>query len=142
MDIDEFISTVQERAELEDRSETSDLVAIVLETFSEILYRTERDKLSASLPKGLASHLHAAPAQTSRQQVERYPSAEFLNRIQARADQNLSEEEAHTLSAHVFAVLTDAIGPALLSKVVDKLPAGYDSLFPFSDTTSSGGPTV
>lgn len=44
---------------------------VVLETFSEILYRTERDTVSAPLPKELSHHLGAAETEHTRERVER-----------------------------------------------------------------------
>jgi uncharacterized protein (DUF2267 family) len=42
---------VRNRLPTDDRDEAADIATVVLETFSEILYRTERDKLTAPLPK-------------------------------------------------------------------------------------------
>lgn len=137
MTTDEFISAVQERVALDDRDEVSDLISVVLKTFSEILYRTERDKVSAPLPKELKNLVQAAPRQNTRRDVDRYPSAEFLNRVRARTSQNMSQEKARSRTSEVFVVLTEAVGSEALSNVVARLPSDYDTFFPFSDSTSA-----
>jgi len=129
MTYDAFIDTLQEHLDLADRDEASTLVTVILETFSEILYRTERDTLSAPLPKKLAHHLHAAKTEHTREQVERLNAAAFLDRIQARAD--LSREDAQTATAAVLSVLQEAVGDAVLSDLSDSLPPSYEEIFPF-----------
>ncbi len=138
MTYDEFIDTVQAGLPLEDREEAEELATAVLKTFSELLYRTERDKLGAPLAKPLDRALHAAQRQNNRRATDRFSAEEFLNRIEARTDQNLSREEARRYTSVVFDVLTQATGQSLFVKVVEKLPQGYGSLFPsFEDTEAS-----
>lgn len=136
MTYDAFLDAVQERLALDDEGEASNLVTVVLETFSEILYRTERDTVSAPLPKELAHHLHAAKTEHTRDQVNRLNAAAFLDRIQARAD--LSREDAQAATAAVLSVLEEAVGAPSLSDLGDSLPADYAEIFPFMSHSETG----
>ena len=136
MTYDAFLDAVQEHLELDDKDEASTLVTVVLETFSEILYRTERDTVSAPLPKELSHHLGAAETEHTREQVERLNAAAFLDRIQARAD--LSREDAQDATAAVLSVLQEAVGDAVLSDLGDSLPASYAEIFPFTSRPNTG----
>jgi uncharacterized protein (DUF2267 family) len=136
---DTFLDAVQEHLELEDPDEASALVTVVLETFSEILYRTERDTLSAPLPKKLAHPLHAAKTEHTREQVERLHASAFLDRVQARAD--LSRADAQTVTAAVLTVLQEAVGDAVLSDIGDSLPPSYAEIFPFMPHSDTGSTT-
>lgn len=135
MTYDAFIDAVQEQLDLADREEASALVKVVLETFSEIMYRTERDTLSAPLPKEIAHHLHAAKPEHTREQVERLHAGAFLDRVEARAD--LSREDAKTATATVLTVLEDAAGASVLADIGDVLPPSYAEVFPFKDSPDS-----
>lgn len=140
---DEFIDAVLNRTQLDDRDQAADVVSAVLKTFSEVLYRTERDGLAAPLPKPLAHYLHADERQNTRRETERFSAEEFLNRVEARTNSNLSMEEARTYATAVFGVLTDAIGESLLSDAAEQLPEDYGALFPFQQNpeSSSSSPT-
>ena len=133
---DAFLDAVQERLALDDEEEASNLVTVVLETFSEILYRTERDTVSAPLPEELAHLLHAAKTEHTREQVERLNAAAFLDRVQARAD--LNREDARATTEAVLSVLREATGEAVLSDVSDSLPASYAEIFPFMTPPNAG----
>lgn len=133
-----FLDAVQEHLELDDPDEASTLMTVVLETFSEILYRTERDTLSAPLPRELAHHLRAAEPEHTREQMERLTASAFLDRVQARAD--LSRADAQAATAAVLTVLQEAVGGSVLSDIGDSLPPSYTEIFPFmpdSDTSST-----
>lgn len=129
MTYDEFVDAVQDRLQLDDPDNASRRMTVVLETFSEILYRTERDTLGAPLPKPLAHLLQSARPENTRKEVERLNAEAFLSRVQARADLSRSEAQA-TVSA-VLSVLELAVGAEPLSDVGDHLPPSYGDLFPF-----------
>jgi len=107
-----------------------------LETFSEILYRTERDQISAQLPDELAHPLQAARPENTRQETERLNAEEFLNRVQARAD--IGYPDAERLVPVVLRVLDDALGEGTLDEVAHRLPESYTDLFPFIDRPNGG----
>jgi len=137
MTYDDFLDTVQDRLPTDDRDEAADIATVVLETFSEILYRTERDKLTAPLPKPLKRPLQTSRPETSRREVERLTAEDFLDRIRARADVN--RDEAQTATRAVLDVLHDAVGESILSEIARHLPSSYADIFPFMDQTASPG---
>lgn len=134
---DAFIDAVQERLEHEDRDEVTRITTVILETFSEILYRSERDTLTAPLPNELAHPLETAEAEHTREKVERLNASAFLDRVQARAD--LNREEARTATSEVLSVLSEAVGASVLSDIGDTLPSSYAEIFPF---VSHSGPAA
>ena len=137
MTYDAFLDTVQDRLPTDDREDAAHVATVVLETFSEILYRTERDKLTAPLPKPLKRPLQAPQPETSRRNIERLNAKAFLDRIQARADVNRDEAQAATRV--VLDVLRDAVGESILSEIARQLPSSYADIFPFMDRTASPG---
>ncbi len=140
MTYDAFLDAAHERLFTDDREAAAEVVTVVLETFSEILYRTERDKLSAPLPKELTRPLQATQPETSREEIDRLDAEAFLDRIQARAD--LNREEAETATRIVLDVLREATDEPVLSEVGDHLPPSYADLFPFMDRPASRGPSL
>lgn len=137
MTYDAFLDAVHERLFTDDREATAQVATVVLKTFSEILYRTERDKLSAPLPKELTRPLQAARPETSRQETERLTAEAFLDRIQARAD--LNRDEAQAATRVVLDVFREATDEPVLSEIGDHLPHSYADLFPFMDRPASSG---
>lgn len=53
MTYEAFVDTMEERLSSEDGEAASELVTVVLQTVSEILYRSKPDGLSAPLPNEL-----------------------------------------------------------------------------------------
>jgi uncharacterized protein (DUF2267 family) len=137
---DAFVDAVQDRLQLDDPEDTIRRTKVVLETFSEILYRTERDKVSAPLPKELKRRLHAAKPENTRQEIDRLNANSFLDRIQARAD--LNREDAKTTVHEVLSVLEEAVGADILSEIGDQLPSSYGAIFPFASAPDSAGPST
>lgn len=134
----EFIDAVLSQTDLSDRGAAERLVEATLRTFSDILYRTERDALSAPLPKSLAHFVHAARPESSRKEVERLAPEEFLNRVQARAD--IGYPEAKALVPVVMQVFGRAVGRPIVEDVADRLPHTYSVLFPFVQSVTDEGP--
>lgn len=66
-----FFAKRSSPGKFDDREAASELVTVVLETFSEILYRSERDTLSAPLPKALARLVQSSTPERTREKVER-----------------------------------------------------------------------
>lgn len=137
---DAFVDAVRERLQLDNPDVATARTTVVLETFSEILYRTERDKISAPLPKELERRLHAAKPENTRQEIERLNASPFLDRIQARADVN--REDAKTTVREVLSVLEEAVGSDVLSEIGDQLPSSYGAIFPFVTQPDSTGPSA
>lgn len=131
MTYDAFIDAVLDRADLQNRDVAQRITDVVLETFGEILYRTERDRIGTQLPKPLANALHAPQPENARHDGERFGPEEFLTRVKARADVNYPTAESVT--PVVVNVLQSALGPGTLSDTADRLPGAYASLFGFME---------
>jgi len=134
----EFVDAILEQTDLSDRDAAERLVEATLRTFSDILYRTERDAVSAPLPKSLAHLLHAARPESSRKEIERLAPEEFLNRVKARAD--IGYPKAKALVPVVMEVFERAVGRPTIKDVADRLPHPYHVLFPFVQPSSEEGP--
>lgn len=128
MQYDEFIHRVQERTDLADEDTAVRVTEAVLGTLGECLYRTERRKLGAQLPKQLRASLYSVQSpENTRQDTERFSLEEFYNRIRARADIGGRDTEPYTRA--VLAVLQEAVSAGEIADVMDKLPAEYSTPF-------------
>lgn len=127
MRYDAFIRRVQSRAGLDSHEEAMTCTNTVLATLGECLYRTERRKLAAELPKELKEVLFAErDPENRRMEVERFRLEEFFNRVRARADIGGRETEACTRA--VTAVLREAVSPGTMAHVKEALPDEYGAL--------------
>lgn len=127
MRYDDFIRRVRRRADLDTDGEAMTIANAVLATLGECLYRTERDKLSAELPKELKEALYAErPRENRRQDTERFRLEEFFNRVRARADTGGRETEQCTIA--LLAVLREAVSPGTITEIADALPDEYSAL--------------
>ena len=121
MQYDEFITRVQEEAELEDRAEAEAITEATLETLSERLTRMERRNVIAELPDELKEFLW------KREETTRFLLDEFYNRVAARAD--LRAPEAVHRSQAVMTVLMEAISAGQINAVLKELPEEFEELF-------------
>ncbi|MDX1663303.1 MAG: DUF2267 domain-containing protein [Candidatus Promineifilaceae bacterium] len=121
MQYDEFITRVQEEAELDDREEAETITEATLETLSERLTRMERRNVIAELPDELKEFLW------KREETTRFLLDEFYNRVAARAD--LRAPEAVRRSQAVMTVLMEAISPGQINAVMNELPEEYQEIF-------------
>ena len=122
MQIDDFISRVQEQTRLDTRGEAIALTKAVLETLGERLDRKVRNGVAAQLPEELKDFLLARGDHT-----ERYDLAEFYKRVGARAD--MSDQDASTHTGQVLSVLRQAISEGEVQDILEDLPAEYQQLF-------------
>ena len=127
MRYDEFIQRVQARAGLDTEDEAASVTNAVLGTLGECLYRTERDKLAAELPKELKETLFLErDRENRRQDTERYRLEEFFNRVRARAE--VGGRQTETCTRAVMAVLREAVSTGTMDEVQASLPGEYDAL--------------
>lgn len=127
MRYDEFIQRVRRRAELESDERAEHVTHAVLGTLGECLYRTERDRLAAELPKDLKGALFARrDPENRRQETERYRLEEFLNRVRARAD--LGGHDTETSTQAVMQVLREAVSSGTMTETMAALPDEYSVL--------------
>ena len=122
MQIDEFITRVQEQAGLDTREEAEGITRAVLETLGERLDRKVRNGLEAQLPNELKDFLLARAEHT-----DRYELSEFYNRVGARAD--LKYQDAAERTKQVFSVLRQAIPGGEIEDILEDLPGPYRELF-------------
>lgn len=128
MQYEQFITQVQERANLDTRQRAEQVTQAVLATFGERLYRTEREQLAAQLPEALKKYLfeRQEPQPTTPQHTERYVLEEFYNRVGARTDSGI--QEAARLAKVVIGVLAEAVSLGQMQQVMSKLPNEYEAL--------------
>lgn len=128
MELEQFLSQVEDLADFGSRSEVEQAVKVSLGTLGERLYRTRREKLASQLPDPLKDYLESeVDGEAVRQDTPRYSLEEYYKRVAARAD--LSLEDAVARSRRVMVVLTQAVSPELLDEILDGLPDEYRELF-------------
>jgi hypothetical protein len=119
MTYDVFPDAVEDRLSVDDRNGAADIETVVGATFSEILYRTEWDKLTA--PQAAQAAVAAHRPESSRREIKRLNAAAFLDRVQARADLNQEETE---IATRVVIVLCKAVAARYCRTLAGKfLPA-------------------
>ena len=122
MQFDEFINRVQEQTKMDTSEKAISLTKAVLETLGERLDRKVRNGVAAQLPKELKDFLL-----TGSDQTDRYPLAEFYNRVGARAD--LKYQDAVKRTLQVFVVFQQAIPSGEIQDILEDLPPEYEALF-------------
>lgn len=128
MQYDEFISHVAEQTDLEP-DDADVLTKTVLATLGEGLYRTERDRLGAQLPKLLKEALYAEqPPENTRRDVKQYPLEEFYHRVQARAETPRRKTKDYVNA--VMVVLQEVVSAGVLTDAIETLPSKYRELLP------------
>lgn len=126
----EFIERVQARTHLNSYEEAEKTTMAVLETLGERLYKTERTKLAAELPKELKEFVfrkQPKEAETSRENMDRFWLQEFYNRVGERAD--ISHQEAIKRTKAVMSVIHEAVSAGMLKEAEEELPKEYQTLF-------------
>ncbi len=127
MRYDDFIRRVRRRADLESDDRAVSVAHVVLGTLGECLYRTEREKLAAELPKELKDARCAERRPENRRQgIERARLGEFFNRVRARA--GTGGRDTETCTRAVLSALREAVSPGTMEAVLETLPGEYDTL--------------
>ncbi len=122
MQLDEFITRVQEQTRLDGRDEAIQITRAVLETLGERLDRKVRNGLEAQLPNELKEFLLARAENSDLYDVE-----EFYRRVGARAD--LTYEDAKERTGQVISILRAAVPEGEIEDVLEDLPPDYGGLF-------------
>jgi uncharacterized protein (DUF2267 family) len=122
MQLDDFITRVQEQTRFDSREESIQLTRAVLETLGERLDRKVRNGLEAQLPNELKEFLLARA-----ERGDLYDVHEFYNRVGARAD--LSYTDATERTRQVISVLREAIPGGEIEDILEDLPPEYRELF-------------
>ncbi len=129
MQYDEFIGRVQKRADLGNPVDAERITEAVLGTLGELIYRTERRKLAAQLPRGLQEMFYKyKPPENIPLETEGYSLEEFYHRVQARAGRNSYHEMLKETKA-VIGVLEEAVSEGEIADVKKELPNEFTELF-------------
>lgn len=129
MQRDEFLSEVEDRAELDDRQRAADATEAVLETLGERLLDGEADDVAAQLPDEVADPLARADAD------EAFDFEEFTGRVDERLDADASPKRT---SQAVASAVVDATTRGELQDLLSELPKGegYGELLALADESA------
>jgi uncharacterized protein (DUF2267 family) len=130
MRTDEFLGQVQNKAHVATLSEAMRATRATLVTLAERLGPDETRHLAAQLPH----EIQLLVADAGMAMPERFSSDEFLLRVCAREGIDLPVSTSHARA--VIGVLTEAVSPAEISAVLERLPADYRRLFAGSEGTT------
>lgn len=119
----EIVEHAREYDAFESDEQAEETVLAVLETFAERLSEGEAEDLAGLLPEKYAEELRT-PAPRHPQE---YSLAEFLDRVERRADLDYEEREAKAAAAAT--AITDAVHGEELDRAREQLPEEYDRLF-------------
>jgi uncharacterized protein (DUF2267 family) len=123
----EFVDLVQQRANLENRTDAERITEVTLATLGERIYRSARDDVAAQLPAGLKEYLQQrARPEVTPEHVDRFSLEEFYSRVSARA--GVGYPDAVELARAVFQTLREAISAGEWQDLQEELPAEYDEL--------------
>lgn len=132
MQHDEFLGHVQQRARLASRGEAARATRATLETLGERIPEGLADNLAAQLPHEIGEHLRRTEAYGGAGTGERFDRRDFIARVASRA--GVDEPKAVHLARAVVETLDEATEGAIVSKVVDVLPADIRSFISSGST--------
>ena len=121
MKYNEFLSRVQQEAELNSPEEAETIARATLETLGERVSRTDRHNLGAQLPNEIKEILF------KRDPGEKYTLEEFYSRIAART--GLRFKKAVHQTRAVGDVLREAVSEGELKYILRDLPDDYAEIF-------------
>jgi uncharacterized protein (DUF2267 family) len=118
MDYHQFMGQVQHRARLATFEQAVKATRATLETLRERLYGGEAANLASQLPEEIGLYLLGGDT------TESFDLDEFFSRVSIREGVDVPEAVFH--SRVVFQVMTEAVSPTLIKKVLAQLPEEYD----------------
>lgn len=123
----EFLSNVEERADLESADEARAATEATLRVLGSRLTEPEAEDLAAQMPEEFGSDL----TWESRTEPESFDAEAFVGRVRERAEEGprIDDPDAETHAKAVVSTLADAVGSGELSDVRAQLPGGYERLF-------------
>ena len=122
---DEFVGQVQARARLASSGEAEAAIRATLETLAERLEAGSAEHLAAQLPQEIARHLRGDRAEA----FIRMSVDEFLRRVNSREPESVDLSDAVYHVRVVLEVLSEAVSPGALEKLLRVLPEDYARLF-------------
>jgi uncharacterized protein (DUF2267 family) len=132
MQYDDFVSFVQERANLPNRAHAVTIIHATLQTLAERIQGDTANNLASQLPPELAAFVHRPAGITG----EPFRVDEFTQRIADRA--NLELDEAVREIRIVLQTLPAAIAEGQINHLWAELPGEYLTLF--EETRDAGRP--
>jgi uncharacterized protein (DUF2267 family) len=125
MEHDEFIGSVQQRADLAGRGEADSATRAVLSTLGERVTADEAEDLAAQLPLEIGRYLT-----DEAEHGQQFDAEAFLDRVAELAEAGAVESDPEEATRAVFDVTIEAAGTGQLQDVVTQFPEneGYGRL--------------
>jgi uncharacterized protein (DUF2267 family) len=120
MQLHQFLSNVQQRANLDSQDQAMSAVRATLETLSERLQGGEPLDLAAQLPALLQGHVDVGHA-------ERFDMDAFFDRVADR--EGVDHDQARQHARAVLEVTSEAVSNGEIEDVMSQLPQEYHGLF-------------
>ena len=129
MDHDDFLGTVQQRADLSSRGEADTATRAVLTTLGERIQDGEANDLASQLPIEIDRHLEEADS------GQQFDFEEFASRVAERVELDSLADRPGQLAQAVMSVVADATDTGQFQEVVTHLPQdeGYGRLLDFAE---------
>ncbi len=123
MDYNDFITLVQERANLDNRTLAAAITSATLATLAERVQGDGANNLASELPRELAMLLQRQPGTPG----EKFPVDEFTRRVAERA--NIDTDQAILQLRVVLEALRAGVSEGATNHLWAELPGEYLSLF-------------
>ncbi|WP_254537085.1 DUF2267 domain-containing protein [Halomarina litorea] len=125
MDHDEFIGTVQQRADLAGRGEADSATRAVLTTLGQRITEEEAEDVAAQLPMEIGRYLN-----DDVEHGQQFDFPTFKQRVADTAEASDVEDDPETAAQAVASVAVEATGTGQIQDVVSQFPEneGYGGL--------------
>lgn len=126
MDHDEFIGTVQQRADLASRGEADSATRAVLTTLGQRITENEAEDVAAQLPMEIGRYLNDDGIEHAQQ----FDFQTFKRRVADAAEASDVEDDPGSAAQAVVSVAVEATGTGQIQDVVSQFPEneGYGGL--------------
>lgn len=123
---DEFLTTVQRRASLDETDEARAATDAVLATLGERITENEAEDLAAQLPRDVADAVTR-----DHESAESMSPDEFVDRVEQRTDdeQSLGDDDGERYARAVLSTVDEAVTEGEAGDVRAQLPEEFGSLF-------------
>lgn len=133
MQFDEFVGQVQSRAKLPSRGDAETAIRATLSTLATRLDPGLAGNLAAQLPQEIGRHLvENAPFDTSG--VDKMSLDEFFQTVAFTESEGVETPQAVFHARCVLEVVSECVGPGLMTKVEQSLPGEFHRLFTAGST--------
>jgi uncharacterized protein (DUF2267 family) len=130
MDHDEFIGTVQQRADLASRGAADSATRATLATLGERITEQEADDVAAQLPMEIGRYLTDVE-----EHAQQFDADAFDDRVADRAEAGDVSDTPTETAREVLSVAVEATGTGLIQDLVSQFPQneGYGDLLEAAD---------